>query len=76
MRTFLVEFREGLWIAIRAIRTNVMRSMLTTLGIIVGIVAVTSMFTIINGVERGFERSMDMLGSNVLYVEKWGWCLR
>lgn len=73
MRAFLIEFREGLGIAFRAIRTNITRSMLTTLGIVVGIVAVTSMFTTINGIERGFERSMDMLGSNVLFVEKWGW---
>jgi putative ABC transport system permease protein len=31
------------------------------------------MFTTINGIERSFESSMDMLGSNVLHVEKWGW---
>lgn len=73
MRAFLIEFREGLGIAVRAIRINITRSMLTTLGIIVGIVAVTSMFTTINGIERGFERSMDMLGTNVLYVDKWSW---
>ena len=73
MRAFLIEFREGLGIAVRAIRTNVTRSILTTLGIVVGIVAVTSMFTTINGIERGFERSMSMLGSNILYVEKWAW---
>ena len=73
MRAFLIEFREGLGIAIRAIRTNVTRSILTTLGIVVGIVAVTSMFTTINGIERGFESSMSMLGSNILYVEKWAW---
>lgn len=73
MRAFLLEFVEGFWIAGRAIRTNLMRSALTTLGIIVGIVAVTSMFTTINGIERGFERSMEMLGTNVLYVQKWAW---
>lgn len=73
MRTFLLEFAEGLWIAVRAIRTNLMRSGLTTLGIVVGIVAVTSMFTTINGIERGFDRSMEMLGTNVLYVQKWAW---
>jgi putative ABC transport system permease protein len=73
MRTFLAEFLEGVWIAGRAIRTNLMRSALTTLGIVVGIVAVTSMFTTINGIERGFERSMEMLGTNVLYVQKWAW---
>lgn len=73
MRAFLLEFIEGIWIAGRAIRTNMMRSSLTTLGIIVGIVAVTAMFTTINGIERGFERSMEMLGTNVLYVQKWPW---
>ncbi len=73
MRVFLSEFLEGVWIAGRAIRTNIMRAGLTTLGIVVGIVAVTSMFTTINGIERGFERSMEMLGTNVLYVQKWAW---
>jgi putative ABC transport system permease protein len=73
MHVFLIELREGLGIALRAIRTNLTRSMLTTLGIIVGIVAVTSMFTTINGIERAFERSMDMIGTNVLYVDKWPW---
>ena len=73
MKTFLTELAEGTWIAMQAIRTNLMRSALTTLGIIVGIVAVTSMFTTINGIERGFDRSMEMLGTNVLYIQKWSW---
>ncbi len=73
MRTFFFELWEGLLIALRAIRVNKMRSVLTTLGIIIGIVTVTAMFTVINGLERGFERSMAMLGTNVLYVDKMPW---
>lgn len=73
MRAFFIEFREGVIIALGAIRTNLMRSMLTTLGIIIGITSVTSMFTTINGIERGFDESMKMLGTNVLYIEKWAW---
>ena len=68
-----IEFWEGLTIARRSLFAHKLRSMLTMLGIIIGIVAVTGMFTIINGLERSFERSLSMLGTNVLYVERTGW---
>jgi putative ABC transport system permease protein len=66
----LLEFVEGLRIALRAIWANRLRAVLTTLGIIIGIVSVTAMFTTINGIERGLDRSMAMLGTNVLSVDK------
>ena len=50
-----------------------LRSLLTMLGIIIGIVTVTAMFTIITGLEREFEDSLAMLGTNVLYVERYAW---
>jgi putative ABC transport system permease protein len=50
-----------------------MRSLLTTLGIIIGIASVTSMATVINGLEQGLEASMSDLGTDVLYVERWPW---
>ena len=40
MKILLIEFREILAIALRAIRANKMRAILTTLGIIIGIVAI------------------------------------
>ncbi len=73
MRRILLEFYEGFRIALVAIGIHKLRSVLTTLGIIIGIVSVTAMFTTINGIERGFERSIEMLGTNVLYVQKWPW---
>ena len=73
MRTLFFEFWEGLLIALRALRAHKLRTVLTTLGIVIGIVTVTAMFTVINGLERGFERSMAMLGTNVLYVQKMPW---
>ena len=60
-------------IALRAIMSHKMRSLLTMLGIIIGIVTVTAMLTIINGLERGLDRSLAMLGTDVLYVEKHNW---
>jgi len=60
-------------IAFAAIRANKMRSVLTTLGIVIGIVSVTLMGTAIEGLNRAFNKSIASLGSDVLYVQKWSW---
>lgn len=73
VRDFFFEIWEGLLIALRAISVNKMRAVLTTLGIIIGILSVTAMATVINGIERGFEEDMEELGTDVLYIEKWPW---
>jgi putative ABC transport system permease protein len=73
MKNFLIEFGEVLAIAIRAIRANKLRSILTTLGIIIGIVAVTTMSTAIIGLREAFLTSISSLGSDVLYVSKMPW---
>src|SRR5713101_4796157 len=70
---FLAEIREGLAIAFRAIRANKMRSVLTTLGIVIGIVSVTLMATGIEGVDRSFQKSASQFGTNVMYVQKFPW---
>ena len=70
---FLTELKEGLAISFRAIRANKMRSVLTTLGIVIGIVSVTLMATAIEGVNRAFDKSAAAFGTDVMYVEKWPW---
>jgi putative ABC transport system permease protein len=67
------EFLEGLRIACDAIRANKLRAGLTTLGIIIGIVTVTLMGTAIQGMKRSFVRSISMLGTDVLYVQRFDW---
>jgi putative ABC transport system permease protein len=67
------EFKEGMGIAFAAIRANKMRSVLTTLGIVIGIVSVTLMGTAIEGLNRAFNKSIAALGTDVLYIEKWPW---
>jgi len=69
----LTEIREGLWIAWDAIRANKLRSMLTTLGIVIGVVTVTLMGTAIDGLNRAFLRSISMLGADVLYLSRTSW---
>jgi putative ABC transport system permease protein len=62
-----------LLIAWDAIRANKLRSVLTTLGIIIGIVTVTSMATAIDALNRAFHDSLSILGADVLFVNKFNW---
>jgi len=73
MRLLYYEVVESVRIALTQIRANAMRSALTALGVIIGIVAVTLMGTAIRGIDTGVDRSMAGFGDNVLYVSKWPW---
>jgi len=73
MNKFLLSLSEGTKIALSALWANKMRATLTTTCIVIGIVSVTAMNTISDGVDRSFDDSMDMLGRNVVFVEKWPW---
>lgn len=73
MKRFFHEFTESLRIAAAQIRANKMRSLLTALGVIIGIVSVTLMGTAINGIGAKVESSLSGFGDDVLYVTKWPW---
>ena len=74
--TFAAELREGLLIAWAAIRANKMRSVLTTLGIVIGIITVTLMGTAITGLNRAFMKSISSIGADVLYVSQGSWFIQ
>jgi putative ABC transport system permease protein len=73
MKRFIYELTESWKIAAAQMRANKTRSMLTALGVIIGIVAVTLMGTAINGISTGFDKSMAVLGDDVLYVAQQPW---
>jgi putative ABC transport system permease protein len=73
IRDIALELSDSFRIAISVIRAHKMRSALTALGVIIGIVAVTLMGSAIGGIETGFERSLAVIGDDILYVEKWPW---
>lgn len=73
MKRFIYELSESWKIAAAQMRANKMRSMLTALGVIIGIVAVTLMGTAISGISIGFDKSMSVFGDDVLYVGQWPW---
>jgi putative ABC transport system permease protein len=71
--TLLSELREGLRISAGAIVANKLRSGLTTLGIVIGILTVSLMAMAIEGLHAAFMRSVSALGSDVYYIEKMPW---
>lgn len=73
MRRLRFEFVESCRIAYAQLVANRTRSFLTALGVIIGIIAVTLMGTAIGGINTGFNRSMALLGDDVLYVSKHPW---
>ena len=70
---FLSEIHEGLGISWDAIRANKMRSMLATLGIVIGILTVTLMGATIHGLDQAFMKSISALGADVFYVSRSSW---
>src|SRR5947207_14569640 len=67
---------ESWKLASAQMRANKTRSILTALGVIIGIVAVTLMGTAIGGIQTGFDNSMAVLGDDVIYVYQQPWIRR
>ena len=61
-------FGTTLLLALREIRRHILRSFLTTLGIIIGVAAVITMVTLGRGVTQDIEEQISSLGSNVFFV--------
>src|SRR5215208_5210020 len=59
---------ESLRVAWRALRVNKMRSMLTVLGIIVGVAAVVCMVSVGAGAQAQVSEKIRTLGANLLLV--------
>jgi putative ABC transport system permease protein len=66
---------ESFKIALTAIKTNKTRGILTTLGIIIGILAVVTTMTVANGLGNNFKESISAVGSDVLYVSRMPWII-
>ena len=54
-----------------AIRSNKLRSMLTLVGIILGVASIIAVMTAISVIQKTMEKEMSVLGSQVFQVQKW-----
>jgi putative ABC transport system permease protein len=70
---FFIEIKEGLAIAWDAVRANKMRSALTTLGIVIGVVTVTLMGTAIDSLNKAFHKNISFIGEDTFFVSRINW---
>lgn len=66
-------FKESLLFAWQSLVGNKLRSFLSLLGITIGIFAIILVFTIVDGLESNIRGSVESLGNNVVYIQKWPW---
>ena len=74
---FLIQVYESLIFAYQALRSNLMRTTLSLLGVSVGIFAIVAVFTAVDSLNKNIRSEIDSFaGSGVLYVGKWPWIMQ
>lgn len=59
--------------AFSSVAVNKLRTFLSLFGITIGIVSIISVFTVFDWMESSIRTSIESLGDNTIYVEKWPW---
>jgi len=62
------DLKETVAIALDTLRTNKLRSGLTVLGIVIGVMTVITISSVVNGLNQSVAGLVESLGSNVLFV--------
>lgn len=65
------EMVEGMRLAMDAVRTNKFRSVMTIIGVMIGVGAVILVNTIMDGFTQYTYESIDKIGRNVMYITQW-----
>lgn len=68
---YLKLFAESVSFAINALVVNRLRTVLSLLGITIGIFAIISVFTLVDTLENDMRSSIEDLGDNVVMIQKW-----
>lgn len=66
----MLEVKESLVMAISAIKVNKLRSMLTLLGIVVGVFSIIAVMTAMGVLQNSIESGLSQLGTNTFQVQK------
>jgi len=69
LRQILESFRFA-W---KALRSNLLRTILSLLGVTVGIFAIIAVLTLVDSLEKNIKDSLNFIGSGVIYIEKMPW---
>src|SRR4051812_30899062 len=68
-----VDVLEGGRIALASLRGNRLRTVLTTVGVGIGVATLLAIIGIIQGLNASVAKQLSSLGSNTLFVSKFPW---
>jgi putative ABC transport system permease protein len=64
---------ESLRFAWQALKSNLLRTILSLLGVTIGIFSIIGVYTMVDSLEANIKNSLSSIGSNTIYVEKFPW---
>jgi putative ABC transport system permease protein len=70
---FFKLLRESFIFAFDALRQNKLRTILSLLGITIGIFTIIAVFSAVDTLRDNLQSSVNKLGSNSIFVQKWPW---
>lgn len=70
---FLKLLRESFIFAFDALRQNKLRTVLSLLGITIGIFTIIAVFSAVDTLRDNLQTSVNKLGTNSIFVQKWPW---
>lgn len=73
MKKFLFQTYEATAFAWSALRANVFRTILSLLGVTVGIFSIIGVYTMVDSLEGSIKNSLNSIGEKTIYVDKWPW---
>jgi len=73
MKLFLRLILESLFFSFNAIIANPIRTLLSLLGVTIGIFTIIAVLSLVDSLEDSIQDSLDFLGTDNLRIEKWPW---
>jgi putative ABC transport system permease protein len=64
---------ESLGFAWKALKSNLLRTILSLLGVTIGIFSIIAVLTLVDSLKTNIISSLNFLGTDVIYVHKWPW---
>src|SRR5262245_13940272 len=71
--TLLRLIKESMLIAFQALRVNKLRTLLSVVGITIGIFSIITVLAIVDSMERYLKNNINALGNDVIFIQKWPW---
>lgn len=68
---FLNQFIESSKFAVHALQNNKLRTILSLLGVTIGIFAIILVYAVVDSLEANIRGSINQLGDDIVYVQKW-----